>query len=143
MEKTKINVYIDGVFDLCHYGHMEMIQRVKEKFPDSKIIIGICSDEDCRRYKKKTILNVEERARGIIQCKNVDSVIINCPWIISQKFIDEHEIDMICHDGDPYPSDDYEDVYEYVKSINKFSHIERTKNISTTDIINRILNLYK
>ena len=143
MEKSKINVYIDGVFDLCHYGHMEMIGRVKDKFPNSNIIVGICSDEDCKKYKKQTIFNVEERARSLIHCKNVDSVIINCPWIITQKFIDEYQIDMVCHDGNPYPSDDTEDVYEYVKSINKFTHIERTKNISTTDIINRILNIYK
>ena len=79
----------------------------------------------------------------MIQCKNVDSIIINCPWIITQKFIDEHEIDMVCHDGEPYPSDDYEDVYEYVKLIDKFTHIERTKNISTSDIIKRILEIYK
>ena len=135
---NKINIYIDGVFDLTHYGHFELIQKVKSIFKNSNIIVGVCSDSDCEKYKRKPIMNVHERSRSMELCKNVDRVIINCPWIIDKEFIDKENIDLVCHDKTPYPSDDIEDVYRYVKSIGKFYHIDRTNGISTTDIIKRV-----
>lgn len=135
---SKLNIYIDGVFDLTHYGHFELIQKVKEKFPNSNIIIGICSDEDCIKYKRKPIFNVNERSRSMELCKNVDRIIINCPWIINKDFIEKENIDFVCHDETPYKSDDIEDVYSYVKNIGKFCHIDRSEGISTTDIIKRV-----
>ena len=135
---TKLNIYIDGVFDLTHYGHFELIQKVKEKFPNSNIIVGVCSDEDCTEYKRKPIMNIYERSRTIEMCKNVDRIIMNCPWIINKDFIEKENIDYVCHESTPYKTGDIEDVYSYVKSIGKFQHIDRCEGISTTEIIKRV-----
>lgn len=138
MTENKLNIYIDGVFDLTHYGHFELVQKVKEKFPNSNIIVGICSDEDCQKYKRKPIMNIFERSRTMELCKNVNKIVPNCPWIIDKEFIDKENIDFVCHDSTPYKSNDCDDVYSYVKSIGKFQHIDRSKGISTTDIIKRV-----
>jgi choline-phosphate cytidylyltransferase len=103
-------VYVDGVYDLFHYGHAEMLGRVRAKFgPESIIIAGIARDDDCLKYKRRPIFTQDERARSVRACKYVYDVIENAPWTITQEFLDVHQIDFVCHDGAPYPSTNSED----------------------------------
>ena len=57
--------------------------------------------------------------------------------------MEKYKIDYVCHDDIPYKNiygdNSDNDVYKYVKSINKFKSIERTDGISTTEIIIRII----
>jgi choline-phosphate cytidylyltransferase len=134
-------VYVDGVYDLFHYGHAEMLGRVRAHFgPSAVIIAGIARDDDCIKYKRRPILTQSERARSLRTCKYVDEVIDDAPWVITQEFLETHAIDYVCHDEASYPSADgtVGDIYEYVKSIGKFVAIERTPSISTSEIIERI-----
>ena len=86
--------------------------------------------------------NEEENIRNAVLDfggqKWVDEVIPNAPWVIDEKFIKKHKIDYVVHDDNPYPGD----VYEQIKKMGKFKAIQRTKGISTTDIITRILKNY-
>jgi choline-phosphate cytidylyltransferase len=138
----KPRVYVDGVYDLFHYGHAEMLGRVRTKFradgTDAVIIAGIASDEDCLKYKRRTIMTQDERARSVSTCKFVDEVIENAPWVITQEFLDANQIDYVCHDEASYPSGSELDIYAFVKSIGKFVSIERTPSISTTELLQRI-----
>ncbi len=137
----KCRVYVDGVYDLFHYGHAEMLGRVRAHFGSMAVIVaGVARDEDCEQYKRRPILTQAERARSLRTCKFVDEVIEDTPWVITQEFLDKYAIDYVCHDAASYPSADGAtgDIYEYVKSIGKFVAIERTPSISTTEIIERI-----
>jgi choline-phosphate cytidylyltransferase len=143
-------VYVDGVYDLFHFGHAEMLGRVREKFGGKAIIItGIARDDDCLKYKRQTIMTQEERARSVSACKFVDEVIENAPWLITQEFLEAHKIDYVCHDEAPYlsgsgsGSGSGSDIYGYVKSIGKFVAIERTPSISTTELLKRIIDRSK
>lgn len=134
-----MRIYVDGVFDLFHYGHAEMLGRVRQVYgPQALILVGIASDADCIHYKRQPILSQDERARSVKACKYIDEVIENAPWVITQEFLDTYHIDYVCHDGAPYPSVDKEDVYTYVKSIGKFQSMDRTQGISTSEILERI-----
>jgi choline-phosphate cytidylyltransferase len=134
-----MRIYVDGVFDLFHYGHAEMLARVREAYgPTCILIAGIARDEDCMKYKRTPILTHDERIRSLRACKYVDEVIENAPWIITQEFLDRHRIDYVCHDDAPYPSVTHDDVYAYVKSIGKFQSIDRTPGISTSELLERI-----
>ena len=53
----------------------------------------------------------------------------------------KHGIDVVAHDGDPYPTANSDDVYRYVKSVGKFVPTQRTDGISTSDIINRLVRV--
>ena len=143
----KCRVYVDGVYDLFHYGHAEMLGRVRAHFGSMAVIIaGVARDEDCMKYKRRPILTQEERARSLRACRYVDEVIEGAPWVITQDFLDAQAIDYVCHDEASYPAADGTcgDIYEYVKSVRKFVAIERTPSISTSDIIERIrLNFNK
>lgn len=139
-----VRVYVDGVFDVFHYGHAEMLERVRKRFgSEATILVGVNNDEDCKKYKGKPIMNQDERCRSVSACKWVDEVLSDAPWIITQEYLDKHKIDMVCHDETPYPTKyGTKDVYEYVKSIGKFTHISRTENISTSNILHRVLMLH-
>jgi hypothetical protein len=74
----------------------------------------------------------------------VDEVIPDAPWVLTQEFIDKHQIDYVAHDALPYAdtSGAANDVYEFVKKIGKFKETKRTDGVSTSDLIMRILKDY-
>ena len=47
------------VADLFHYGHVEFLRQAKQL--GDHLIVGICSDNDVKSYKRKPILSMEER----------------------------------------------------------------------------------
>jgi choline-phosphate cytidylyltransferase len=133
-------MYADGVFDLFHYGHAKVLEQAKKAFPNTYLLVGVCNDEDTHKYKGKTVMTWEERYESVQHCKWVDEVVYDAPWIITKDFIDKYNIDYVAHDGTPYPSLKTNDVYEEVKKLNKFYVTQRTQGISTTNLIDRILN---
>jgi len=74
----------------------------------------------------------------------VDEVIPDAPWVLTQEFIDKHQIDYVAHDALPYAdtSGAANDVYDFVKKIGKFKETKRTDGVSTSDLIMRILKDY-
>lgn len=58
---------------------------------------------------------------------------------IHTEFLIQNNIDFVCHDEDPYPSLGGEDAYALAKRLGKFQATQRTKGISTTDIVAKIL----
>ena len=130
-------VYMDGVFDLFHRGHLEAIKKCKE-FGNS-IIIGVISDKDCESYKRKPIINELDRVEIIKNLKDVDEVIFPSPLIVDKKFIDDHKIDVIAHSFSN--EKDLENQKEFFKipiELNKFQIIKYYEKTSTSEIINKI-----
>lgn len=134
-----MRVYVDGVFDLFHYGHAEMLGRVRDMFPDAEIIVGVAKDEECKKYKRRPVLSQEERIRSVAACRYVDQILADVPWIIDADFLEKYGIDFVCHDETPYSGPNTKDIYAFVKSIGKFKAIPRTEGISTSYIIHKIL----
>ena len=95
-------IYVDGVFDLFHYGHIELFYKIKQLIPHSYIIVGISNDSDNEKYKTKSILTQDEKYKTIKHCKYVDHILTEIPWIINQDFINKHNINYVCHDPIPY-----------------------------------------
>lgn len=48
----------------------------------------------------------------------------------------------MAHDDAPYNCNDQDDIYKVVKSMGKFVATQRTKGVSTTDLISRIVRNY-
>lgn len=137
-----VRIYSDGVYDMFHYGHMRCLMQAKNLFPNVQLIVGVTNDELTLQNKGNLILNEKERYESVKHCKYVDEVIENAPWVISNEFLIENRIDFVCHDDLPYKSDKSDDIYKYLKDINKFIPTRRTKGISTTDIITKIVKDY-
>lgn len=73
------------------------------------------------------------------QNRYVDEVFPHAPWILTEEFLTQHNIDFVCHDDIPYQTAGIDDAYAICKKLGKFKATERTKGISTTDLVAKIL----
>ena len=106
-----VKVYMDGVFDLFHRGHIESIKNCFNY--GDEIVIGVVSDKDAESYKRKPIIEEEDRIEIIRQLKLVSEVIFPCPLIITKDFIKKNNIDIIVHGFSN--EDDYETQKKFFK----------------------------
>lgn len=143
-KERPVRLYADGIYDLFHFGHARALEQAKKLFPNTYLLVGCCNDELTHMYKGKTVMNEKERYESLRHCRWIDEVIPDAPWVITQEFLEKHQIDYVAHDSLPYAdaSGAGKDVYEYVKSVGKFKETKRTHGISTSDIIMRLLKDY-
>lgn len=135
-----MNILIPMSGDLFHYGHVRLLKRVKENYPNSTITVGLISDEQMVNYKRLPIMNYDERKEVIECCRYVNQV-INCPLVYTYEMLDELKIDKVIHAHNIDEDDKY---YYFCKNIpNKFERYPYTDGISTTDIIERVINKNK
>lgn len=138
------NVYVDGCFDLFHFGHVLFLKKAKDiakskPWTNSKLIVGILDDKTIESYKRVPILKQYERAPLLESCKYVDKLILSAPLILTQEFIKEHDIGTICIPTNRLQSE-IDEWYKYVSNV-EFIKISYTEEISTTKIINKLSNL--
>nr|XP_040026989.1 choline-phosphate cytidylyltransferase A [Gasterosteus aculeatus aculeatus]XP_040026990.1 choline-phosphate cytidylyltransferase A [Gasterosteus aculeatus aculeatus] len=137
-----VRVYADGIFDVFHSGHARALMQAKRLFPNTHLIVGVCSDDLTHKYKGFTVMNEDERYDAIRHCRYVDEVVRNAPWTLSPEFLIKHRIDFVAHDDIPYSSAGSDDVYKHIKDAGMFAPTQRTEGISTSDIITRIVRDY-
>ncbi|SGY54438.1 BQ5605_C006g03879 [Microbotryum silenes-dioicae] len=138
-----VRIYADGVYDLLHYGHMLQLRQCKLAFPSVHLLVGVCSDEMVRKYKASPVLSSQERYESVRHCKWVDEVVEDAPWVIDEAFMKKHEIDFVAHDEEPYVSADFDDVYALAKSKGQFLPTRRTNGVSTSELLQRIVEGYR
>ncbi|CAN4097457.1 unnamed protein product [Withania somnifera] len=137
--KKRIRVYVDGCFDLIHYGHANAIRQAKEL--GDELIVGVVSDEEIVANKGPPVLCMEERLALISGLKWVDEVIANAPYAITEDFMNhlftEYKIDYIIHGDDPCLLPDGTDAYALAKQAGRYKQIKRTEGVSSTDIVGK------
>lgn len=77
MSKKYKKGYTQGVYDMFHIGHLNLLKNAKEQC--EYLVVGINSDNLVMEYKnKKTVINELERAEIVANIKCVDeSIIVN------------------------------------------------------------------
>ena len=58
-QKKRIRVYMDGCFDLMHYGHANALRQAKAL--GDELVVGVVSDEEIVANKGPPVLSMEER----------------------------------------------------------------------------------
>lgn len=130
-------VYMDGVFDLFHIGHLEAIKRCAEL--GEKVIIGVTGDADASDYKRPPIISQENRVAVVEAIKDVAYVVCPCPLVVTEAFMVEHGIDLVVH-GYANEADALrqEQFFTIAMQLGKFKRIPYYEGMSTTDIIRKI-----
>jgi glycerol-3-phosphate cytidylyltransferase len=120
-----------GTFDLLHIGHINMLNACK-KYGD-KLIVGVSSDK--LNYTKKNrypIFKQEDRMEIIKNIECVDDVFLEESLEMKEEYIRKYNADIFII------GDDWKGKFDDMCSVCKVKYLNRTENISTTDIISRI-----
>ncbi|KZV18278.1 ethanolamine-phosphate cytidylyltransferase [Dorcoceras hygrometricum] len=145
ISKKRVRVYMDGCFDLMHYGHANALRQAKEL--GDELVVGVVSDEEIVANKGPPVLSMQERLALVSGLKWVDEVIADAPYAITEEFMNrlfnEHRIDYIIHGDDPCTLPDGTDAYALAKKAGRYKQIKRTEGVSSTDIVGRILSYMK
>ena len=164
VKKTKktrkvFRVYMDGCFDLMHFGHANALRQARaiaslastgggggdvEGAEEVELIVGLVSDEEILLCKGPPVLPEQERVKCVRAVKWVDDIIANVPYELTREFVEElfsekYGIDCIVHGDDPCYLPDGTDAYAIPKALGKYREIKRTEGVSTTDLVARLL----
>lgn len=138
-------VYVSGVFDLFHIGHIDFLEKAKTL--GTYLIVGVLTDKLANDMKGSNwpIMNLHERVLSVLSCRYVDEVIIGAPWEVGKELIDSHNISVVVEGtirdiGNEYKVQEEIDPYEYPKKKNIFVQIESPKGITASDIVQRVLD---
>ena len=128
------NVYICGVWDMLHLGHMKHFQEVSKL--GNRLLVGVHSDQEVKEYKRTPVLTMEERLTTARMCKGVSEVIPSAPLILTEEFLIKHNVHVVACSAE---YDDPDDVYyEAARKLGILNVIERIDGISTTELLERV-----
>lgn len=140
-KKKPIRVYMDGCFDMMHYGHCNALRQARNL--GDQLVVGVVSDAEITANKGPPVTPLHERMIMVQAVKWVDEVIPDAPYAITEDFMkklfDEYDIDYIIHGDDPCLLPDGSDAYALAKRAGRFKQIKRTEGVSSTDIVGRML----
>jgi len=128
-------VYADMVGDLFHYGHVRFLERARTL--GDMLVVGVHSDETVRAYKRETVMTMAERIQVIAACQFVDEVIPNAPLVVTQEWIEEHELDLVVH-GDDLDDELLGTMYGIPRDLGILTLVPYANGISTTEIMERV-----
>lgn len=132
--------YTDGVYDLFHVGHLNMIETAKANCEE--LIVGVHGDDVVEEYKHfRPIINENDRARIIGSIKGVDRVVVN-RFRDKMKLWEMYHFDVIFIGDDWKGTERWNNFEKILAEIGvDVIYVPYTKGISTTDIKKKILEI--
>jgi len=130
MNKKTIITY--GTFDMFHIGHLKLLQRLKDMADE--LIVAISTDEFNRGKGKKVMIPYEQRAEIVANIKCVDRVIPEENWEQKVTDVQKYDIDIFAI------GNDWEGKFDFLKEHCEVLYLERTKDISTTQLKKSLTN---
>ena len=134
-----INVYVIGVFDLFHTGHVELLRRSKEL--GNRLVVAINGDDMVSDYKRRPFMSENDRLKIVKSCRYVDEAFI-VKGFDNKELLKEYKISKIVH-GDDWERESYLKQIRVDKSFLEEHNIEMvflpyTEGISTGELIKQI-----
>jgi glycerol-3-phosphate cytidylyltransferase len=130
MKKKTIITY--GTFDMFHIGHLRLLQRLKGMADE--LIVAISTDEFNREKGKKVMIPYEQRAEIVANIKCVDKVIPEENWEQKVSDVKKYNVDIFAM------GNDWEGEFDFLKEHCEVVYLERTKDISTTQLKKSLSN---
>ena len=104
-------------------------------------MVGVHSDEQIEINKGPTVMKQQERYDAVRACRWVDEVVEDAPYFTMLDVLDKYNCDFCVHGDDITTMADGSDCYQAVKDAGRYKECKRTQGISTTDLLNRMLQI--
>ena len=139
-ENGKKVVFTNGVFDILHVGHLTYLEEAREL--GDVLIVGVNSDRSVKTNKgdKRPINSEKNRAEMLLGLKFVDFT------VIFDEKTPENLLSLLKPDihvkGGDYKKEDFPETEIVEKNGGEVKILSFVDNISTTEIINKIIDVY-
>jgi glycerol-3-phosphate cytidylyltransferase len=131
MKQSK-TVITYGTFDMFHIGHLRLLQRAKEL--GDTLIVAVSTDGFNALKGKKTLIGYEQRAEIVSDIKGVDLVIPEKSWEQKRDDIVTYQVNTLVMGSD------WRGKFDDLKTLCEVVYLERTENISTTQLKKSLLS---
>ena len=137
------NIYVDGIYDLFHAGHVNTLKNIKNMRDNVNLIVGLINDKEATNYKRQPVINESNRYIMLDSCKYVDEVITDAPLIVTKDFMNKHNIDLVVHSfSNKNDENNQNEFFKIPIEMGKYEIIEYSHIESTSAIIKRIKENY-
>lgn len=133
--------WCDGCFDVTHFGHFNFMRQASEVCEE--LYVGVHRDEEVAKNKCPPVFSYKERLELVSSCKWVKKVIGDAPYTTNMELVKKMGCDVVLHGDDPCFNSEGQDIYKPFRDAGMYHELPRTKAISTTNIIGRMLRLPK
>jgi len=134
METTIITF---GTYDLLHYGHIKLFENIKQKYPNSKLIVGVSSDElNVQKKNRNPITTLNQRLYMVNSIKYVDDIFIEESLEKKAEYCDRYNAKILIMGDDHIGR--FDDLITKSKSITNVIYLPRTPEVSSSEIISLI-----
>jgi phosphoenolpyruvate mutase len=138
--KDKI-VYVPLAVDILHSAHINILKKAQKY---GKVVVGLLTDKAISEYKKLPLINYDERFKILSGIKFVDKIVEQSCWDYT-KNIKKYKPDFFIHGDDWKVGIQKKQRKKVIQSLKinngKLIEVPFTKNISSTEIKNKILKL--
>ena len=138
-KKEDVVVYIDGVFDLFHVGHIAALKKAREL--GTFLYVGLYDDETVRRRKGKyfPLMNLQERVLNVLSCKYVDDILIGAPWKITKQVLKSLNVSYVVMTENTKFAPKEFNRYDIPKEMGIFKRLETETDYTTDDLMKTIV----
>ena len=120
-----------GTFDVFHIGHVNILERAKEL--GSHLTVGISTDAlNFSKKGRNPVYNQEQRLKIVSSIHCVDEVFLEESLELKRKYLIDHQAGVLVM------GDDWRGKFDMFQDICQVKYFERTKDISTSDIIKTV-----
>lgn len=132
-------VYIDGVFDLFHVGHIAALKAAKAK--GTFLVVGLYDDETVRARKGRffPLMNLQERVLNVLSCKYVDDILIGAPWKITKQVLKSLNVrQVVLTENTKFAADEME-RYAVPEEMGMLTELETETDFTTDKLMETIV----
>ena len=130
MSKKIVITY--GTFDMFHVGHLRLLKRLKEM--GDELIVAVSTDDFNEAKGKKTLIPYEQRVEILSSIEYVDRIIPEKSWEQKIEDVKKYKADLFVM------GNDWEGEFDFLKEYCEVKYLERTQDISTTQLKKSLTN---
>lgn len=121
-----------GTFDMFHIGHLKLLQRLAEL--GDELIVAVSTDAFNELKNKTVLIPYDQRSEIVANISCVSKVIPEDNWEQKLDDVQKYNVDIFAM------GDDWEGKFDFLKDHCEVVYLERTKDISTTQLKKSLTN---